>query len=495
MNHFNLKTIGVLLLLASSSCSDFLDRDPLDQVSENTFYKTAAEANLGAMAMYSALQGVNWHGKSWMITEIPADNSTSGGNDPDFSPIDNFTISPDNGPNAEFWTEHFRLITLANQILKFVPAIDMDDAQKNALLGEAKFLRAFAYFDLARIYGDVPIIKEVPNINTDVKISRDKIEAVYAFIIDDLKFSADYLPVIRSNADLGRATKYAAVAVLAKVYLTLGKHDDCMTLCRQIIESKTYKLMPDFADNWLRDVSDNNAESIFQVQYVGCKAVGTGNALQAFFAPWGQGITKNSDGWGSQIPTAPTVDNPGTTVKDIYVKEDKRKYHTIMTPLDYYPMINEADGGYTYPVAGASRSSINIKKYVIGSGSDVCFMTSPQNYHAIRYADVLLMLAEASCARNGGISITPDALAAFNEVRKRAGLLEVQSLNLADVFDERRKEFAFENQRWFDLLRTGKIVETMKLHGKNMQEFHKLFPIPSQERAINPNLTQNQGYN
>jgi starch-binding outer membrane protein, SusD/RagB family len=490
--HFKILTIG--LLIASTSCSGFLDRDPLDQISENTFYKTANEANLGAIAMYSVLQGVNWHGKSWMITEIPGDNTTSGGNDPDFSPIDNFTISPDNGPNAEFWTEHFRIITLANQILKFVPSIDMDEIQKNGLLAEAKFLRAYAYFDLARIYGDVPIIKDVPDINTNVKVSRNKIDEVYSFIIEDLKYSTDHLPTTRSNADLGRATQYAALAILAKVYLTTGKHDDCMMLCRQIINSNVFKLMPDFADNWLRDVSDNNAESIFQVQYVGCKAVGTGNALQAFFAPWGQGITKNSDGWGSQIPTAPTVDNPGTTLKDIYVKDDKRKYHTIMTPLDQYPMINASDGGYTYPAAGASRSGINIKKYVIGSGSDVCFMTSPQNYHAIRYADVLLMLAEASCARNGGISITPDVLVAFNAVRKRAGLAEVASLNSKEVFDERRKEFAFENQRWFDLLRTGKVVETMKLHGKNMQEFHKLFPIPSQEIAINPNLIQNQGY-
>ncbi len=487
--------ISFVFLIAFSciSCNSFLDRDPLDQLSENTFYKTAEDANLATLSMYSAFHGVNWHGKNWMILEIPSDNSTTGGNDPDFSPIDNFTISPDNGPNVEFWTEHFKLITLANQVINKVPAIKMDEKIKSNYIAEARFLRAFAYFDLVRIYGEVPIIKVVPDINTDVKVKRDPVADVYNFLIEDLKFGVDNLPLTRTTSELGRATADAANSVLAKVYLTLGKYDQCMAICRDIIASKRYKLVS-VENNWLRDVSDNNAESILQLQYVGCKSIGNGNALQAFFAPWGQGITKNSDGWGSQIPTSPAVDNPGTTIKDVFTEKDKRKVWTFMAPLDHYASINAEDGGYTYPAKGASRSGINIKKYIIGSGADVCFMSTPQNYHVIRYADVLLMLAEASTVKGGGNSVSPDVVAAFNEVRTRAGLDVVSATTTTGVFDERRREFAFENQRWFDLLRTGKIQELMQLHGKQMQPYHKLFPIPSQEIAINPNLTQNEGY-
>ena len=477
-----------------SSCEDFLDRQPLDQITTGNFYKTANDAELAVLASYSALQGVNWHGKSWMMLEIPSDNTTTGGNDPDFSPIDNFTINSDNEPNSEFWTERYRLVALANQVLDNVPGIEMDPDLRASYLAEARFLRAYAYFDLVRIYGGVPIVKNVPTIDSDLYIAKSTVDEVYQFIKDDLLIATEDLPEVRSSSSFGRATMDAAKAILAKVYLTTKEYDASLKLCREIIADGRYRLTEEFSENWLKDKSDNNSEAIFQIQYVGCGPGNTGNALQAFFAPWGQGITQNSDGWGSQIPTSPNIDNPGTTIKDAYKPEDLRYYHTIMSAGVEYPMINSELGGYTYPATGASRANINIKKYVIGGGADVCFMSTPQNFHAIRYADVLLSLAEAACARNGGISATPDVLEAFNAVRTRAGLQAVEVVELDDVFEERRLEFAFENQRWFDLLRQGRVKETMLLHGKQMQDFHKLFPIPSQELAINTNLIQNPGY-
>ena len=493
INRIKILTIGAAVLFMIS-CSDFLDRQPLDQITSGNFYNTAEEANLAAIGMYSAIQGINWYGKSWMITEIPSDNSTTGGNDPDFSPIDNFTVNADNPPLGEFWQEHYRLITLANQVLDNVPAIDMDETQKSALLGEARFLRAFSYFDLVRIFGDVPIVTTVPDISSDLNVSRSSVADVYDLIMDDLAFARTSLPSTRGSSELGRATSDAAAALLAKVYLTTGNYDGAMEASLEVINSGRYRLMDDFAQNWLRDVSDNNAESIFQLQYIGCGPSNTGNALQGFFAPWGQAITKNTDGWGSQIPTSPSIDQPGTTIRDAYTEDDLRVYHTIMTPGTHYPMLNPEEGGYTYPAVGASRATVNIKKYVIGGGADVCFLSTPQNIHIIRYADVLLSFVEASTRRNGDISVTPAVLEAFNAVRTRAGLEPVLSVTTKDVFDERRKEFAFENHRWFDLLRQGNVKETMLLHGKSMQDYHVLFPLPSEELAINPNLTQNPGY-
>lgn len=487
--------IILLTIVALASCSDdFLDRNPLDQITEDNFYNSASEANLAAISAYAVIQGVDWYGKCWQITEIPSDNSTTGGNDPDFSPIDNFTVNADNVPVADYWREHFKLVIQANQLIKFVPPIDMDADTKKSLIAEAKFLRAFAYFDLVRIYGDVPIIDIVPNISTEVNVPRDPVEKVYEFIEKDLIEAIADLPKVRANTNLGRATSGAAKTLLSNVYLTIERYDDCVELCDEIISSGQYQLMENFADNWLKETSDNNAEAIFQIQYVSCGPFGTGNANQAFFAPWGQGITQGSDGWGSQIPTSASIDNPGTTIRDVMKDEDLRTYHTLMTPGDEYPMINAELGGYKYPSTGASRANANIKKYVIGGGPDVCFMSTPQNYHVFRYAEVLLNLAEASCKKNGGLSNSPNVLDAFNQVRSRANLDEVQVVDIDMVFDERRKEFAFENKRWFDLLRTGKIREIMLLHGKSMQDFHVLFPIPSSELAINNNLVQNPGY-
>ena len=484
-------SLGVLLL---TSCEGFLDRQPLDQITTGNFYQTQSDADLAVIAAYSAIQSINWHGKSWMILEIPSDNTTTGGNDPDFSPIDNFTINSDNPPNAEFWTEHYRLVTLCNQVLGNVPGIDMDPVIKDSYLAEARFLRAYSYFDLVRIYGGVPIVDQVPSIDSDLYVARSTVDEVYQFIKDDLNFAIEHLPETRSSSSFGRATMDAAKALMAKVYLTTKEYEASQNLCREIIADGRYRLEEDYSGNWLKDKSDNNSEAIFQIQYVGCGPGNTGNALQAFFAPWGQGITQNSDGWGSQIPTSPNIDNPGSTIKDAFDPDDLRYYHSIMAPGAEYPMINSELGGYTYPATGASRANINIKKYVIGGGPDVCFMSTPQNFHAIRYADVLLMLAEAACARNGGISATPDVLDAFNAVRTRAGLQAVDIIHLDEVFEERRVEFAFENQRWFDLLRKGNVREVMQLHGKQMQDFHLLFPIPSEELAINTNLIQNPGY-
>jgi hypothetical protein len=334
----------------------------------------------------------------------------------------------------------------------------------------------------------------VPSIDSDLNVLRDPEESVYQFIVEDLEWAIDALPETRPSSENGRATSYAAKSILAKVFLTIGRYDESMDLCREIISSNRYQLEEDFANNWLKDKSDNNKESIWQIQYVGCGPGNTGNALQAFFAPWGQAITGNTDGWGSQIPTAPSIDNPTTTILDVYSNEDLRKYHTIMTPGEEYPMINPESGGYIYPATGASRGQSNIKKYVIGGGPDVCFMSTPQNQHAIRYADVLLTLVEASCKRNGDISVTPDVISAFNSVRSRAGLEMVQTVTTDLLFEERRAEFAFENHRWFDLLRTGNVKSIMQVHGKQFQDFNVLFPIPSSEIAINPNLTQNPGY-
>ncbi len=489
-----IKICSILIIVACSSCGDLLDKQPLDQLTTDLFYKTESDADKAILAAYSPMIDVEWIGKGWMITEIPSDNSQAGGTDPDFTPIDNFTVAADNVPVANYWAIHYRQVTLANVVIERVAGMDIPETVKNVFSAEARFLRAVAYFDLVRVYGGVPLITEAPSLDRELFYPRASANEVYELIKADFAFAGEYLPLTRTGSDAGRATKGAALAFLAKVNLTTRDYVLARDVAKSVIDLGVYQLLDDYNDNFELATSDNNEESVFQVQFTGCGPFGTGNAMQAFFAPWGEGITKDRDGWGSQIPTAPILNNPNTTIIDAITKDDLRRHTSIMLPNAFYPSINAGDGGYTYPSRGASAVSANIKKYVVGSGANICFMSTPQNAHVIRYSDVLLTYAEAIMVIQGGVASDPDALAAFNQVRTRAGLAAVDSFNADDILQERRAEFAFEGHRWFDLLRSGKAIEIMTLHGKNLDEHNLLFPIPSSEIEVNPLLEQNPGY-
>lgn len=495
MKKFNYNILCGILLLSLCACDDFLDRQPLDQLTNDSFYKTESEVTLAILACYSPMMDVEWNGKGWMMTEIPSDNSMPGGTDPEFSPIDNFTVTADTPPVGNYWAWHYRQITLANVVLERIAEMDLEAARKAPLAAEARFLRALAYFDLVRLYGRVPLITKAPIFGEDLLPSRAPINEVYDLIIEDFETAIVSLPTEWSGgSNVGRATKGAAMAYLSKVLLTKRDYVGARDMAQAVIDLGVYHLMPSFQDNFELETTDNNAESIFQIQFTGCGPFGTGNSLQAFFAPWGEGITKDRDGWGSQIPTAPVVNNPNTTIVDAFEEGDLRKKWSLMTSNQHYPSINAEDGGYTYPGGGASASASNIKKYVVGSGSNICFMSTPQNTHLVRYSDVLLTYAESIMKIQGGITTDASALDAFNQVRMRAGLEPLTELDEDIILHERRVEFAFEGQRWYDLLRTNKTMNIMAIHGKNMQAHHLLFPIPSSEIQINPNLEQNPGY-
>lgn len=489
-NYFILFSLSLFMI----SCDGFLDRQPLDQLTTENFYKTETDGNRAALAAYAILQDIDWYGKGWMMLEVPSDNSQPGGTDPEFSPIDNFTVNGDTPPVGAYWAIRYRLITFTNVFLDKIPDMQISDELKKSFEAECRFLRGLAYFDLVRIYGDVPLITEPPVYGEDLLFPRSPVNAVYDLIKEDLTMAAEYLPLDRSASDIGRATKGAANSLLAKVHLTRREFGLARDRARDVIESGVYRLMDDYHELFELETGDNNIESIFQIQYTGCANFGTGNAMQAFFAPWGEGITKDRDGWGSQIPTSPINNNPGTTITDAFENGDLRMDPTIMTPNTYYPSINPEDGGYTYPSQGASASTTNIKKYVVGSGSNVCFMSTPLNAYILRFSDVLLIYAEALMEIQGGETTNEEALEPINQVRARAGLEPLDMINRELLLQERRVEFAFENQRWFDLIRTGKAVEILTLHGKNIQPHNQLFPLPTAELEINPNLSQNPGY-
>jgi len=455
-----IKLLILTVVVSISACQGLLDKQPLDQLTADLFYRTESDVERAILAAYSPMLDIEWIGKGWMITEIPSDNSQPGGADPDFTPIDNFTVSADNPPVANYWAIHYRQVTLANVVIERVPAAEIPEAVKDRAIAEARFLRAIAYFDLVRIYGGIPLITEAPSLDRELFFPRSSPAAVYELIEEDLIFASTHLPATRTGTDVGRATKGAALAFLAKMYLTTREFVAARDRAKEAIDLGVYELLDNYSDNFELATSDNNAESVFQVQFTGCGPFGTGNAMQGFFAAWGEGITKDRDGWGSQIPTAPVVNNPNTTIIDAIPANDLRRIPSIMLPNTYYPTINPGDGGYTYP-RGASAASANIKKYVVGAGANICFLSTPQNAHVIRYSDVLLTYAEAIMVIQGGVASDPEALDAFNQVRVRAGLEPVTSFNAEDIMQERRAEFAFEGHRWFDLLRSGRTVEIL----------------------------------
>lgn len=484
----------LVTILCSAGCSDFLKKEPLDQLTEASFFQTEADVQRAIIGCYSVMQDIEYSGKDWMITEIPSDNSQAGGLDPDFTPIDNFTVTPDNQPIGNYWAVRYRQITLSNSIIEKTEAMDLTQARKDVFQAEVRFLRAIAYFDLVRVYGGVPLITKAPVYGDDLLYPRSKVSEVYAMIVADLEFAAEHLPLRRSGSEVGRATKGAANGYLAKVSLTNRDFLKARDAAKRVIDSGVYDLMPEYGDLFELATCDNNIESLFEVQFAGCGPFGTGNPRQAFFAPWGSGITKDRDGWGSQIPTAPATNNPGTTIVDAYKGADKRKHPTVMTAGQSYPTINANDGGFVYPAAGLSAAAVNIKKFVVGAGANICFMSTPQNFPLMRYADVLLTYAEAIMEIEGGVSSNAAALAAFNRVRTRAGMDALTTIDKEIMLNERRLEFAFEGHRWFDIIRSGKAIEILLLHGKNPQNHHLLFPIPVGEIQINPKLEQNPGY-
>ena len=374
----------------------------------------------------------------------------------------------------------------------------MLDAETAApYIAEARFVRALAYFDLVRIFGDVPIVTERPVFGEELLPARSPVDEVYDLIEADLLAAAADLPLTRGQSEAGRATSGAAKSLHAKVALTRDNFRLAYDLAAEVIASGVYDLVEDFGDLWVLETSDDNSEIILQAQHFGCGPFGTGNQMQAFYAPFGEGITLLTDGWGTHAPTSAGNAVSGTALFEEFSDDDLRRRWTFFLPGECYPEVNPQLGGYCYPESPDSRAGTAIKKYVVGGGDDVCFMSTPQNANILRYADVLLMLGEAAVGLGNGNSVNPLALESVNRVRERAGLEPLPFLNTENVLLERRLELAFEHQRWFDLLRLDpdRVVELLRLSGAQIPGPERLlFPLPAAELAINPNLTQNPGY-
>lgn len=489
--------IGILALtMLSTACSDFLDKESYEDSSTESL-KDKKSAIALVNAAYQPLQRPKLYNMRIWSLDIVAGNSEvgAGGGTDGIETIDmaNFVTSTDNAAALDIWRGPNPGILYCNTVLENVSIMDIDQDLKDRCIGEAKFLRAHYYFLLVQLFGDVPFTVTTPKLGDNLKpVRTDKMKIYNDIIIPDLKDAIDLLPTREeySGSDIGRASKGAAAGMLAKVYLTLGMYQESLAMCT-LVESLGYALNPNYSDCFGGEAKNKNTtESLFEVQYYGMTKADFWSDdnqacwLSTYMGPRNSGWVGGGYGWNQ--PTAEFVSQ--------YETGDLRKDQTIL--YEGCPSFN----GKIYK-ATMSNTGYNVRKFLVPLSVSSDYNTNSASIIVLRFADVLLMKAEAL----NELGRTTEAEEPLYTVRKRAGLTaksNVQGLTQDQMRDkirqERRIELAFEGHRWFDMIRwDGGQYALDFLHsiGKiNASSKHLLLPIPQKERDDNSNLKQNPGY-
>lgn len=471
--------IFFLLILTLTACQDILEKEPLGRLDAGSFFQSAADARQAINAAYEPLlfnnNNANFY---WAMGVVTSDDAVAGGDGsrPGIVEMDFLTYTPRTQELNDFWRVNYAGITQCNTVLEEVPEIEMDEALKDRILGEALFLRAYYYFLLAQVFGDVPLLTEVlpPD---ELKVPQTPIADIYDQIISDCEEAAGLLPVQHSGDDTGRATRGAAYALAAKTQLYRENWEGVLDYVQRIKDLNTYALVPDYGDNF-RKGTQNNSESVWEIQHANLE-LGVGNFLNQWWSS-----RKYGEGYGFAEVTQEFLDafEPGDPRRPFNVAINNDPYFELI----YKPSFSSTGYG---PVKYLQSDSVVTQK----ADGDI-------NYGAIRYAEVLLWEAEA-LAELGRVQ---EAQAPLEEVRARARAMSddpektLPPITTADqqemiehIRHERRVELGFEMHRFFDLVRwdiAGQVLEGFQ-PGK-----HERFPLPQIELDLNPQLTQNPGY-
>lgn len=494
-------TMVLLITLTFMSCNDdFLEKSPLGQYATDNFFTTYVGAEAGLNGAYSYLR--HWDITAWpyvMMGDICSDDTYHGNknNKPGIE-MEEFTFTPSSfggGVCDNWYTGNFVLIARVNLVINSEPVFEFDVADQKRILGECRFIRGFAYFNLAKAFGGVPLITdELPELKGDF-LSRASADEIWAQAIDDLEYAVENLPEKSEykSEQLGRVTKGAAKAMLARLYLFKNDFDMVEKYAMEVINSNEYSLFPDY-EGIFKFSGENCSESIFEVQ-----------------ATWSEtntkmGIDKYSTmqgsktlGWGISSPTADfegafEADDPRRDITIAYVGDTLYDGQTIV-------LRNSNNHGTMWnQKALLPKYAFNGETAVGGGGGGA---NNPVNPRIIRYSDVLLMAAEA-LNENGN---PDDALMYLNMVRERArgGNPEIlpdvtitnqDELKIA-IWKERRVELGLEQGRYWDILRQGRAAELLHAQGVTNYDAtkHRLFPIPQTEIDNTEGVvTQNPGY-
>lgn len=490
-----MKKIIITIILSAglfASCTD-LEVTPTSFVTEDKFFNTQDDAIASVNAVYASLSldpgEQSLFGRNlYFLTDMGSDYAAAGvsATNPQVRAMSSLTHDATNDRVQVAWRQIYNGINRANVSIDNVPKVTGNDVIKTRLINESKFIRALLYFQAVRLWGGVPIVLHEPtSIQLEsLKTKRATVDEVYAQIISDLK-DAENLPATYPATDAGRATSGAAKAILAKVYLTRKDWPNAILKAREVINGGYgYALFENFQDIFTK-TKKNGKEHIFSVQFEPNQA-GNGSSGSTFQGTSFTGFTA----------TEPAdIISDVALFYDIYAAGDTRRDVSYAKQL-----LNPTTGTlYTFPKP-------IFKKYL-----DLTNLATPGNvainFPVIRYADILLSLAEAI---NEQGAPTPEAYELINQVRRRAFAKPIntpdptidlvgltQTTFRAAIQEERKKEFVQEGQRWFDLVRWGTLVtEVKKVTAKNsVSERNNLYPIPQSERNINPDgLPQNPGY-
>lgn len=502
----------------TAGCSEsFLDRPPLSQISADNFYQTTNDLRLATAALYGGKPWGEWNYNCYLpIGEVLSGNMALNywG---DAVQLHTFSVSGSNEIMIANWKSMYKIIAHCNVTIKAIqekaPA-SIPEKDRNAAIAEAKFLRAYAYYNLALLWRDVPIIEDNTALINSPLVYRNTVNDVYRFAVNDLRFAAKNLPV----KDVGRVSTWSAQGMLGKVYLAWAGLDakgngprnqalldSAKLYAGNVCKQSGLSLLPNYADLFKTQFNDNE-ESLFALQWAAGTGWLEGNMLQ-IYSPGGTEISAAGQaGWYSISPTYDLYKQ--------YAPEDTvRRKATIMLKGDYYAELNAAGGGFKF------TGNTGLKKHIIGTRVDnsapTMTLTSSTEHNALlRLAEVYLTYAEAVLGNNTSTT-NADALLYFNKVRVRAGLAPATSLDAETLFREKRVELAAEGHFWEDLVRLSYYNEPKAIKKLNEQERILFtydngvvtkgdplaavtpansttfkFPIPSPEVTANPKLLE-----
>lgn len=518
-----------VLSLTVTSCEKIIEIDPISNVGVSAFYRNFTEVNTALTGCYGGLQGPLFN--EWMFTELRGDNTKQGlatssaVQNIELNELDMFVLNSTHPQVYNYWLATYKNIRAINFVLASLGVTysngtitiaegtaSLTPAQKNQVIGEALFLRSYHYFNLVRLFGGVAVITAPVEPETSKQINRNSVAECYQLITADLNLAKDLLPTNTFStiptANLGRANAWAAKSLLAKVYLTLNRNSEALPLLNDVINNSGYGLLSNYADVFSIG-NEMNREIIFAVRYK-AGGLGIGSPFANLFAPTGSGnAVVNNDGNGFNFPTE--------SIKNAYI-----------TPVSGF-----SDSRKAVNIAQFTATRPYCRKYL----SQVINRFDAENdFPVIRFVDVLLMKAEAT----GFDGPVGSSVSIINQVRERAGagdfsgsgsftsaffrypasgqgaITDAASFKTA-LFKERRLELAFENQRYFDMMRTGEgaalvrnyIAEEYDVHYRNYRPVLSLafiqsnittekllLPIPQREIDTNDQIViaQNPGY-
>jgi hypothetical protein len=516
--------LAALACLAVSCKKDFIEQAPDDEIAVNDFYKTEAQFRMALTAAYTPLRDLM--NNDFYTAEMRSDNThyqyyavNRGTAYVMRENIADFVDDPSNDYSNNVYFACFKGISRANMILDRIDGGMLSDAAKKDITGQAKFLRAFNFFKLVRYFGGVPLFIHEVKEAEQAFLTRSSVDEVYAQIIDDAKDAISKLanPVFTSGKQSGQATKGSATMLLAEVYMNQKKWPEAEALLNTL-PAMGYDLLPKYADVF-STANKNSKESIFEVQYLEGLQGGQQSQFIYYFLPRSVGPTNAAN---VSIVTGVKTDNSGiggwnTPTQDIidaYEADDTlRKDASIGIAEGTYNTSNlfsySANKSIIRYTPAAGKTGIPyIKKYL---NTHTNPGNTNDNWPVYRYADALLLLAEAKNEQGK----PAEALIPLNKVRARAfgnathAITNTSQGTLRDIIArERRVELAFENHRWHDLVRTGKAVEVMNAYGMKIKQQYSylspasyqvtsnrlLYPIPQSERDLNMGLSQNDGY-